>query len=169
MQSRRVAMQCHDNSGAVWSALSLIVCDLVTGEALSRQEEGLSHGNHFWICPLCNSWIPLAKKRCVYVCAHVSMRTCRCGHFLNSHLTCICLFSIGCGLNVRHVWIRHPGHIRGWSFFGLIVKLMRNFRFVKIFTKVTSLTCNKVDDEIPVRRICVNPIMLIKNKLLSTL
>lgn len=54
-------------------------------------------------------------------------------------------------------------------FFGLIVKLMRNFRFVKIFTKVTSLTCNKVDEEIPVRRICVNPIMLIKNKLLSTL
>lgn len=35
--------------------LSLIVCDLVTGDALSRQEEGLSHGNHFWICPLCNS------------------------------------------------------------------------------------------------------------------
>lgn len=33
--------------------LSLIVCDLVTGDALSRQEEGLSHGNHFWICPLC--------------------------------------------------------------------------------------------------------------------
>lgn len=54
-------------------------------------------------------------------------------------------------------------------FFGLIVKLMTNFRFVKIFTKLTSLTCNKVDDEIPVRRICVNPIMLIKNKLLSNL
>ena len=35
--------------------LSLIVCDLVTGDALSEQEEGLSHGNHFWICPLCNS------------------------------------------------------------------------------------------------------------------
>lgn len=103
IEIERITPQHHDNSGVVSDPLSLIVCDLVTGDALWRQEEGHSHGNHFWICPLCNSWIPPPKGVCVCVWAYVYPQVC----FFKSKPALM----IGIGYNMcelcRYLWIRH--------------------------------------------------------------